>query len=107
MPDLARYRIKGVVDVMRRALIAHRDMGLVSRGARASVARMRDLPMPASPETSTTCPSPSLARASGQQQRHFLPRADDGVIPTTARLEAADVLRLAQDAHAGTGRSNP
>ena len=37
---------------------------------------MRDLPMPGSPETSTTWPSPVLARPAAEQQIDFLVAAD-------------------------------
>ena len=67
---------------------------------------MRDLPMPASPESSATWPSPSRRVAPAvEEQRHFVLAPDEGRHALRPRrLEAADVLRLAQDRPGGNRR---
>ena len=58
---LADDRIKGAVSVLGGAEIAQAACAARRRGCSSSAAVSRDLPMPASPERSTTWPSPVFA----------------------------------------------
>jgi hypothetical protein len=102
MPDVARDRIEGVVDVMRRALIAHPHMRLVAdplaqrrenaRLADACLARQqRDLALALALALDRDAPAV-------QEKRQLALAPDEGCHALRPRrLEAADVLRLAQD----------
>ena len=109
VPDLGRDGIESVVDVMRRALVAHRDMRLTAdplaqrrknaRLADAGFAReQRDLAF-------------ALARVAPavDEQRHLMLAPDERRRHSrTRRLEAADVLGLAQNRPGGNrARRNP
>src|SRR5262249_15151191 len=98
MPDLPDHGMEGVVDVMRRALIAQRHVALAAeplaqhgedaRLADAGLARQhRDLAFAA-----------DRAAPAFQQERDLLLAADKGRQRLRARrVEAADILALADD----------
>jgi hypothetical protein len=53
--------VERAVEVMGRALVLN-DVKLVAQRPLARAAAIRDLPIPASPQSSTSCPSPDAAR---------------------------------------------
>src|SRR5271165_7567579 len=102
---MARNRIERVVDVMRRALIAHRQVRLAADplAQRRQNARLADARLAREQNDLAF----ALARLAPTlpQQRHLMLAADEGRQALRARrLEAADDFGLAQDRPGGNRR---
>ena len=104
---LADDRIKRAVGVLRRAEIAQARVRLGGE-AFQKAAVSRDLPMPASPESSTTCLRRSLLSTSAAAAiRFFFPPDQGSQIAGVQRLEAALDGTARSAAHARTGPAMP
>ena len=105
--ELGDDRIERAVLVMRRAEIAQVGVRLPpSRSARSSVSR--DLPIPGSPDSSTTRPSPLAAcRQRRSSNSSSSSRPTSGVVAARKASKRLSTPLGPSTRHAGTGSENP
>ena len=92
--ELRDDRVERAVLVVRRAEVAQGECGSCARRS-CSAASSRDLPMPGSPESSTTRPSPPFADASGAAAAPAPPHARPAACRAAPACSASNRLSTA------------